>query len=204
MTQIKNLLEHSLATVGIKCSHKQSIQIIEYLQLIVFWNKTHNLIGNIAMDELIDLHVSDSAVITKYVESPAILDIGSGSGFPGIILAILLPNCKITLLDAANKKIQFLKYTVFKLKLNNVQVVNCRIEDFTPEQKFNSIVARGISLKKYINYIQNNILHDKGSIYLMLGPLAKALDFIPQDKLLALPTAKSNITRYLGQIDSYV
>ena len=100
------------------------------------------------MDMVIQ-HLLDSLAIAKFVQGDAVLDIGSGGGFPGIPLAIYLanscPEATVTLLDSRGKRVEFLRHAVATLGLKNALPVKTRVEDFRPEQTFDTLICRAFS-----------------------------------------------------------
>jgi 16S rRNA (guanine527-N7)-methyltransferase len=97
------------------------------------------------MKLMVTRHILDSIVINPFLHGKQILDVGSGAGLPGIPLAILNPELRFTLLDSNNKKTRFIQQAVTELGLSNVTVITERIENFHPEQRFDTVVARAYS-----------------------------------------------------------
>ncbi|MFT5136207.1 MAG: 16S rRNA (guanine527-N7)-methyltransferase [Arenicella sp.] len=120
-------------------------KLVSYMQLLAEWNKTHNLTSVDDLDEMLGVHIFDSASIKPYVKGPTLLDVGSGAGLPGMILAILSPALDVTSVETRGKKAQFQMYVSNKLNLKNFKVENTRIEDFEPKEKFAMITARAFS-----------------------------------------------------------
>ncbi len=121
-----------------------SYKIQIYKEHLFKWNKTHNLTG--AKDEkTIDEFIVDSLFVTTFLPTAnSILDIGSGAGFPGIMLALALPNTKITLAEPLKKRAAFLQFIKADLKLTNIDVKNCRVQEIK-NQKFDIITSRAVS-----------------------------------------------------------
>lgn len=120
-------------------------KLVEYLHLLQEWNKTHNLTAVDDIDEMLSVHIFDSASIKPYIKGSTLLDVGSGAGLPGMILAILSPALQVTSVESRNKKAQFQMYVANRLKLKNFTVKNVRIEEFDPKDKFAMVVARAFS-----------------------------------------------------------
>ncbi|MFT6712702.1 MAG: 16S rRNA (guanine527-N7)-methyltransferase [Arenicella sp.] len=120
-------------------------KLVNYMHLLAEWNKTHNLTSVDDLDEMLGVHIFDSASIKPYVKGPTLLDVGSGAGLPGMILAILSPALDVTSVETRGKKAQFQMYVSNKLNLKNFTVENTRIEDFVPKEKFAMITARAFS-----------------------------------------------------------
>lgn len=122
----------------------------KYMILLLEWNEKINLTAITDVDEIIIKHFVDSLTITKYIkENEKIIDVGTGAGFPGIPIAIMMPNTKITLLDSLNKRILFLNEVKKELNLNNIQTVHSRAEDFGRDvksrEKYDIAVSRAVA-----------------------------------------------------------
>jgi 16S rRNA (guanine527-N7)-methyltransferase len=133
-------------------------KLVSYMQLLAEWNKTHNLTSVDDLDKMLGVHIFDSASIKPYVKGGTLLDVGSGAGLPGMILAILSPALDVTSVETRGKKAQFQMYVSNKLNLKNFTVENTRIEDFKPKEKFAMITARAFSS------IENLVLGSKQAI----------------------------------------
>jgi 16S rRNA (guanine527-N7)-methyltransferase len=120
-------------------------KLVDYMQLLREWNKTHNLTAVDELDEMLSIHVFDSASIKPYIKGASILDVGSGAGLPGMVLAILSPALEVTSVEARNKKAQFQMFAANKLKLKNFTVENVRIEEYKPKELFPLVTSRAFS-----------------------------------------------------------
>jgi 16S rRNA (guanine527-N7)-methyltransferase len=120
-------------------------KLVSYMEVLAEWNKTHNLTSVDDLDAMLGVHIFDSASIKPYVKGATLLDVGSGAGLPGMILAILSPALDVTSVETRGKKAQFQMYVSNKLSLKNFTVENTRIEDFEPKEKFAMITARAFS-----------------------------------------------------------
>ena len=110
-------------------------KIYSFVEILTEWNNKLNLVSKAAINEIWERHVLDSLQLIKYLPNDVknIVDIGSGSGFPGIIIAIMtkeiFPNAKIKLVESITKKTVYLKDVCFRLGLDNVEVLNQRVEN---------------------------------------------------------------------------
>ena len=121
-------LEELLAASSLNFTEKQIIKADAYIDQILKWNKTRNLVSrNLSKNDLAE-HFLDCAALHKLLKSGSVIDLGSGPGFPGICLAIIDPKRKITLVDSNRKKTTFLTHVKNELELNSVIVRNERVE----------------------------------------------------------------------------
>lgn len=129
-----------------KLYENQLASFAKYKDLLLEWNKKFNLTAITDEDEIEEKHFIDSLMLLNYVslDNKSLLDVGSGAGFPGIPLAIACPKAKITLLESNGKKVAFLKEVVLQLKLNNVEIVQARSEEFNKREQFDYVTARAV------------------------------------------------------------
>ena len=126
-------------------------QFCKYYELLIQWNEKMNLTSIIDKDEVIHKHFLDSSALIKYCDlsNLRLLDVGTGAGFPGIVLKILVPNCKITLLDSLAKRIGFLNAVISELDLKDVETIHGRAEDFARDnvyrEKYDLCVSRAVA-----------------------------------------------------------
>ncbi|MBL4670685.1 MAG: 16S rRNA (guanine(527)-N(7))-methyltransferase RsmG [Arenicella sp.] len=127
-------------------------KLVAYMELLAEWNKTHNLTSVDDLEEMLSIHIFDSASIKPYMKGASLLDVGSGAGLPGMILAILSPALQVTSVESRNKKAQFQMYAANKLRLKNFKVENVRIEEFEPKEKFSMVTSRAFSsIEDFVN-----------------------------------------------------
>lgn len=146
----EKMLIGSLKDLNIEVSDKQLNQLNQYYELLIEENKKMNLTAITEKEEAYLKHFYDSATLYKIIDLNKIesmIDIGSGAGFPGIVIKILFPNLKITLVDSLNKRIEFLKYIIKELNLKEVEAVHSRIEDYVIEnqEKYDLATARAVA-----------------------------------------------------------
>lgn len=130
-----------------------NIQLLDsYLRLLDKWNKTYNLTSIRPRSKWVSAHLLDSLSISRILPKGALLDVGSGAGFPGLPIAIVEPERPVILIDRSDKKTSFMRQVVLDLGLQNVNVVKERIEDFNVVEKFQAIVSRAFSdLSQFFN-----------------------------------------------------
>ena len=148
---LEQKLMRGLDALDISYGDEAIEKLIIYLELLQEWNKTHNLTAVDDIEQMLSIHVFDSASIKPYIKGASLLDVGSGAGLPGMVLAILSPALQVTSVEARNKKAQFQMFAANKLKLKNFAVENVRIEDFKPKEKFSMITSRAFaSLENFV------------------------------------------------------
>jgi 16S rRNA (guanine527-N7)-methyltransferase len=126
-----------------------------YAGLLEDWNSRHNLISKSSMKDLWRRHFWDSAQLAELVPSAAntLVDLGAGAGFPGLVLAIMRPELRVTLIEATGKKCRFLEAVAGALQLKT-RILNERVED-TPQERFDVITARACApLPLLLSYAQ--------------------------------------------------
>lgn len=123
------MLEKQVELMDVNLTKKQLEQLITLLDELLKWNKTYNLTAITDQKEALKLHIIDSLAIVPYWDFNKTLDVGTGAGFPGLVLAIALPEQEFHLLDSNSKKIRFLRHMIYKLGLRNVTVHHGRVED---------------------------------------------------------------------------
>ncbi|MNJ16883.1 Ribosomal RNA small subunit methyltransferase G [compost metagenome] len=166
--------------LGVELSEAQHAQLLAYLALLIKWNKAYNLTAVRNPDEMVSRHLLDSLSVMPFIHSERWLDVGSGGGMPGIPLAILHSDKQVTVLDSNGKKTRFLTQVKLELKLDNLQVIHKRVEEYQPELPFTGIVSRAFSsMENFTNWTRH--LGDGQTQWLAMKGLH------PADELVALP-----------------
>jgi len=157
-----DLLIDGLQRMALKLSDQMIDQLMTYLNLVEKWNRVYNLTAIRERDEMIKLHFLDSLSIFNHVHVKNILDVGSGAGFPGIVLAITKPELKVTVMDSVNKKTTFMQQVKSELALTNLDVVNSRVEDYQPITLFEAVTSRAFSNLKNMMSLTQHTLQKEG------------------------------------------
>lgn len=127
----------------------QKEQFKKFTDLLLEWNKIHNLTGAKTPAD-VERNIEDSIFPTTFIKEPiSILDVGTGAGFPGLILAIAYPSVPTVLCEPRKKRAMFLKYVAMELELSNVEVVKKRVEDYDAEP-FGLISSRAVTDTKML------------------------------------------------------
>ena len=143
---IKKEFIEELSKLNISVTSEQLEQLNIYYELLVEWNKVMNLTGITEKKDVYLKHFYDSLTISKMInlnDYSTLCDIGTGAGFPGMVLKIIYPNLDVTLVDSLNKRINFLNNVINRLGLKNVRAVHSRVEEFKGE--FDIVTARAVS-----------------------------------------------------------
>lgn len=157
-------LKKGTQALGLQLSDDALNLLLKYQDALVLWNKAYNLTAIRDPKEMLVKHLLDSLSILKDLPKGRLLDIGTGGGMPGMIIALCQPERECVLLDSNGKKIRFLKQFIADLKLKNVIAVQTRVEDQNAIQQlgtFDVITSRAFaSLTDFITaskpYMHNN------------------------------------------------
>jgi len=177
--QLETALKKGISELDLDLSKEKINKLINYLNLLIKWNKAYNLTAVRDPLEMVNRHLIDSLSIVPYVDAKRIIDVGSGPGLPGIPLAICYPEMDVTTLDSNGKKTRFQLQAKTELGLDNLTVINKRVEncDFEP---FDQVISRAFaSLEDMINWTHQ--LCKKDGVFLAMKGL------YPEEELSALP-----------------
>lgn len=165
------LLEDGLRRLGEQSDKHPCEQYLQYLDLLAEWGQSYNLTAIRNPDDMISYLLLDNIAILPYVRGDACIDIGSGAGLPGLILAMARPEQRWVLVDANSKKARFMRHVQLTLGLQNVDVMQQRIERYQPGSYFTTAVCRAYS-SLYSFYETTRRLVSEGSrIIAMKGEL---------------------------------
>ena len=160
-------LQQALSELKLQLSDEQQLQLLYYLQQLLFWNKAYNLTAIKDDQQALIKHIFDSLSIVPFLPAGDLLDIGTGAGLPAVIVAICQPQRAVTALDSNQKKIRFIKQVASELGLKNLTPVASRIE--AHEGTYQVITSRAFaSLVDFVTHSQSK-LADNGIICAMRG-----------------------------------
>jgi 16S rRNA (guanine527-N7)-methyltransferase len=140
----RDVLMSGAAQLGIPLSETQATQLLRLLDELDDWNQRMNLTAIRERAQQITKHLLDSLAVHSHVRGPSVADIGTGAGFPGLPLAVALPQLQFTLIDSTAKKLKFVEHAAQTLGLHNVQTVHTRAESYRPKERFDCIVSRAV------------------------------------------------------------
>lgn len=171
-------LSAALEKLELNLCDLQKAQILAYVKLLHKWNTAYNLSAIKDPEQMLVKHVFDCLSVVRPIYTQlthnlstakqSVLDVGSGAGLPGIILAICLPDVEVTMLDAVQKKMTFVRQVIGELKLSNAQAHGARIQDW--KIKYPIITARAWTALGDIPTLAGHCLDEKGVIAAMKGP----------------------------------
>lgn len=172
-----NQLQNGLDQLNISYSQEQIEQLWEYYLFFINENKKYNLSAITEMEEVITKHFLDSAVILPQINLKSVkrwLDIGTGAGFPGLVLKLFLPGHSFYLVDSSSKKINFLNQLIYKLNLKGINAVHGRAEDLAKEldwrDSFEFVTSRAVASLNVLAEYTVPFLRIGGSAFLYKGP----------------------------------
>ena len=150
----KEIFINELLKLKIKITNYQLEQLNKYYNLLIEENNKYNLTSITNKEDVYLKHFYDSLTITKIVKlnNESLCDIGSGAGFPGLVLKIIYPNLKVTLIDSTLKKCNFLKLVINKLNLKNIEVINERAENYAKKvrENYDIVTSRAVAPLKHL------------------------------------------------------
>ena len=143
-------------------------KLSEYLLLIKKWNKTRNLVSRKLTDHDLENHIIDCIALNELISENNILDVGTGAGLPGVVIALLNPTKKVKLLDSNSKKISFLNHVKTKLTMKNVTIEHNRLEKCDLSQEKLIVCRAFTSPVELINMVRKK-LPKKSTILMMIS-----------------------------------
>jgi 16S rRNA (guanine527-N7)-methyltransferase len=160
---------NALKTIELEVNENQYQQLYRYYELLVSENEKYNLTNITNVDEVFEKHFYDSISIVRMLDlsDKTILDIGAGAGFPLLPIRIFKTDIKATLLDATLKKVNFINMVIKDLKLNNIEAVNGRAEEFN--KKYDVVVARALAPLNQLLELSCNSIKKGGHLIAMKG-----------------------------------
>ena len=167
--QLRQILLSGAEQMGLSLKDQQTEQLLNYLELMTKWNKTYNLSAIRDPQLGVKKHLLDSLSILPYINNDPLLDVGAGAGLPGIVLAIMKPDLSVSVLDSVGKKCRFMQFVKTQLQLDNLSVLNERVEVFKPQVCFAQITSRAFAEVDKTLKLTRHLLCDNGRYLLMKG-----------------------------------
>ena len=175
-------LNYLTGNINVQLSDQQKDQLIQYVNLLDKWNSAYNLTSVRDPEEMLVKHIADSLVVAEHLKGKHYIDVGTGPGLPGVVLAIALPETDFVLLDSLGKRVRFLTQVKHSLGLSNIQPVQSRVENYQPQVQLDGVLSRAFaSLQDMVSWCQHLIDHD-GRFFALKGQF-------PESELEALPAS---------------
>jgi 16S rRNA (guanine527-N7)-methyltransferase len=173
---LARLLTEGAQALGVALTERQHEQLLDYVALLAKWNAVYNLTAIRDPRQMLIQHILDSLSIVPHLPvraDAAVLDVGSGGGLPGIVLAIVCPDWQVTLNDIVHKKSAFQSQAKAELGLANLSVVTGRVESLRPgievSKKFDLIVSRAFADLADFVTLARHLVAEGGAIWAMKG-----------------------------------
>ena len=174
---LKTQLESNVKILGISQNESKVNQLVEYISLLGKWNRVYNLTAIRDVNQVLTHHMLDSLSIVPWISGCShILDVGSGGGLPGLVIAVACPDIMVEMVDIVSKKTAFIRQAAIELGLKNVKIHTGRVEKLPMAGAFDGIVSRAFSSLADFVALSSHLLADKGCFYAMKG-------LIPEDEI---------------------
>jgi 16S rRNA (guanine527-N7)-methyltransferase len=181
---VENLLTNlntGLKIMGIELASSAPEKLIDYLGLLSHWNRSFNLTAIRDPREMLSKHLLDSLSVQPFIGAGLVADVGSGAGLPGIPLAIALPETRFVLIDSNGKKTRFLTQARITLGLDNVEIIQQRVEAYFPIRDdhriyFDTVIARAYAGSRDIIKSTAHLHKPETRILIMQGKLDESID----------------------------
>ena len=172
----ENLIIDGARAFQTRVDHQMARQFSLHARELIKWNRKINLTAITDPGEIALKHFLDSIAPARWIPpSSSLLDIGSGGGFPGIPLKVLIPSLSVTLIDGSRKKISFLKHSIRTLQLKNIDARQIRAEELTKDAdvtaRFDVIIGRALSSLAAFVRVALPLLADRGIIIALKGEM---------------------------------
>ncbi|MEA5097842.1 MAG: 16S rRNA (guanine(527)-N(7))-methyltransferase RsmG [Burkholderiaceae bacterium] len=178
---LRRQLSDGIRQLPFPVSEEQCEKLLDYLALLSKWNAVYNLTAVRDRSQMVTQHLLDSLVVVPAFDKvKSVLDVGSGGGLPGIVLAIVKPEMKVSLIDTVQKKTAFLTQVKAELGLANVTVHTGRVEALPLAEKFDAITSRAFASLSDFVMLSAHLLAPAGCFIALKGA-------IPQDEIAHLP-----------------
>jgi 16S rRNA (guanine527-N7)-methyltransferase len=162
-------LAQGITKLGIHVAPETQRQLLDYLNLLIKWNRIHNLTAVREAPQMVSSHLLDCLAVAPHLQASKVLDVGSGAGLPGIPLALIWPQAHVTLLDSNHKKAAFLRQATIELGLKNTQVVCERVETWQAAGVFDLVISRAFSdLSEFVR-LAGRLCDANGTVAAMKG-----------------------------------
>ena len=171
---VESRLASSLERVNLRVDPSQRRSLARYVVLLAQWNRAYNLTAVRDPFAMIDRHVLDSLTALDFLVGTRLLDVGTGAGLPGLVLAIVRPDVRCTLLDPVRKKTRFCAHAAMTLGLDNVEVASERLAMHRPQRPYTTVISRATLSIADLVAGARPLLDTRGRIVAMKGTRPEA------------------------------
>jgi 16S rRNA (guanine527-N7)-methyltransferase len=174
-------LAQGIAGLGLDIPAPVQTNLLLYLELLQKWNRVYNLTAIRDPEQMLTHHLLDSLSVMPHLSPGRWLDVGCGAGLPGLVLAMVRPDCHFTLLDSNSKKTSFVQQAIIDLKLQNAEVHCARAEEWQMNEKFDGIISRAFAEGADFVAATRHLLAEGGRWLAMKGHLEHDVKALPAD-----------------------
>jgi 16S rRNA (guanine527-N7)-methyltransferase len=160
----KAQLEKGMQILGFENTPQIISKLLIYKELLIKWNNSFNL-TSVKNTEIVTHHFLDCLAVIPFIKSSTLLDVGTGAGLPGIVIAIVNPDIKVSLIDKVGKKITFIKRIIAELEIKNIETYHDRVELLTSEEKYDGIISRAFSNMEVFIKSTKHLIKSQGVWY---------------------------------------
>ena len=164
MLDDKAQLEKGMQILGFENIPQIISKLLIYKELLIKWNNSFNL-TSVKNTEIVTHHFLDCLAVIPFIKSSTLLDVGTGAGLPGIVIAIVNPDIKVSLIDKVGKKITFIKRIIAELEIKNIETYHDRVELLTSEEKYDGIISRAFSNMEVFIKSTKHLIKSQGVWY---------------------------------------
>ena len=164
MLDDKAQLEKGMQILGFENIPQIISKLLIYKELLIKWNNSFNL-TSVKNTEIVTHHFLDCLAVIPFIKSSTLLDVGTGAGLPGIVIAIVNPDIKVSLIDKVGKKITFIKRIIAELDIKNIETYHDRVEFLTSEEKYDGIISRAFSNMEVFIKSTKHLIKSQGVWY---------------------------------------
>ena len=161
-------------------------KFVVFIRLLEKWNRVTNLTAVRDPLQMVTRHILDSLAVVPFLTRGSLLDVGSGAGLPGVPIAIARPGLDVTLLDANAKKLRFVRQAAAELGLDNVQVVQARMQEYQPGRSFDMVISRAVASLDELYQQTVHLLRPGGRMLFMKGA-------VPEQEIGALQDGRAGL-----------
>ena len=202
----RELFIEEVKKLGIELDDDKLKKLEDFYNLLIEWNEKINLTAITNKEDVYLKHFYDSLTLYKEVDlnsNITLCDVGTGAGFPGIVLKIVFPELKITLIDSLQKRVNYLNEVISRLGLKDIEAYHYRMEDYSREnpEKFDIITARAVANTKLLCEISVRSLKVGGRIVLMKANVDEELDNI-DNMLKELSLEKPTVNKFMLPVEN--